>query len=646
MRIKKELREYIKSHTDALKASNMDLKSVYEIMFMENGLIMCESQVGYRIRRWSYAEMKTYCDRCAALLYSKIGATHSYVALEMENCVEWIMAYWAILKSGNKPYLVNCRHPHELSEGILKTLDIDIIIGMNKTGLTGTFVDFRAVADEAMAGEVSCSCPDDVFENEFCLSTSATSLHQSICFYTGKEISKQILDAEAIVEESPRMASMYHGSIKQLAFLPFYHIFGLFAVYFWFAFFGRTFVFLKNYAPDTITRTIRRHEVTHIFAVPLLWHTVEDKIMKEIRRQPPKKQKAFYTGLKLCTALQNISPYIACDLSKKIMGEVTDQVFGPSVRFLISGGSYIRQSTLDLFNGIGYPLHNGYGMSEVGITSVELRKRPKDRNQNSVGHPLESIEYSISPSGTLLIKGTSISSKIMIDGVVQERGEWFDTMDMAELKDGYCFIKGRAKDTIIGADGENINPDLVEQMIKIDGVNEFSCFGEKDDRGNESLALVIRVGNDMKMSETDAIYREVMKINESIQGSFKIKKFYFTLDPLMASTAIKVSRQYLLRGIENGDIKLIPMKDFVPRDKETVSVCNEQILKAVIKIVADVLDIEESKIKQESNIVTDLGATSLQFFAIMAKISEEFAVETYSCNTIGELGKYIEEQTN
>ena len=93
MRIEKELREYIKSHTDALKASNMDLKSVYGIMFAENGLIMCESQVGYRIRRWSYAEMKTYTDRCAALLYSKIGATHSYVALEMENCVEWIMAY-------------------------------------------------------------------------------------------------------------------------------------------------------------------------------------------------------------------------------------------------------------------------------------------------------------------------------------------------------------------------------------------------------------------------------------------------------------------------------------------------------------------------------------------------------------------------
>jgi acyl-CoA synthetase (AMP-forming)/AMP-acid ligase II len=82
------------------------------------------------------------------------------------------------------------------------------------------------------------------------------------------------------------MASMYNGSIKQLAFLPFYHIFGLFAVYYWFAFFGRTFVFLKDYSPDTIARTCRRHEVTHIFAVPLLWHTVEEKIQKGVRMMP------------------------------------------------------------------------------------------------------------------------------------------------------------------------------------------------------------------------------------------------------------------------------------------------------------------------------------------------------------------------
>ena len=54
------------------------------------------------------------------------------------------------------------------------------------------------------------------------------------------------------------------------------------------------------------------------------------------------------------------------------MHEVTDSLFGKSVLFCISGGSYIKEDTLRLINGLGYPLYNGYGMTEAGVTSVEL----------------------------------------------------------------------------------------------------------------------------------------------------------------------------------------------------------------------------------------------------------------------------------
>ena len=621
----------------------MDLHAVYDIMFRDNGLIMCESTEGYRIRKWPYSEMKTLIERASAIMYSKLGATHSYVALEMENSVEWIVAYWSILKSGNRPYLVNCRHPRSLSEAILKTLGITKIIGLGSTELTGEFIDFTEVF-KASFEETGLTCPDDVFENEFCLSTSATSLHETVCFYTGSEISKQILDATEIIRESPRMASLYHGSIKQLAFLPFYHIFGLFAVYYWFAFFGRTFVFLKNYSPDTIARTCRRHEVTHIFAVPLLWHTVEEKILKGVKAMPESKQKTFRRGIKICTALQNVFPYWGSKVARKIMGEVTEQVFGPSVQFCISGGSYIKDSCLELFNGIGYPLHNGYGMSEVGITSVELRSRPKYRNKNSVGHSLESIEYKISDEGTLMIKGTSVSSKIMIDGVVQPKDEWFDTKDVAALQDGYCFISGRAKDVVIGANGENINPDVIEQMIVLKEHVNLSCFGMPDESGDEVLSVVVQLGKDADEEMTKNIYSEIRSINDGLPSGFKIRDFYFTNDPIMSPTAIKVSRQYLLRGISSGDIKLVPMNSYVPEKKTEAVSCDPVILDAVMEIIADVLECDKNSIKPDSDIMLDLNATSLQFFAVIAEINKRYQVETYSCNTPVALGKYIEEQ--
>ena len=439
------------------------------------------------------------------------------------------------------------------------------------------------------------------------------------------------------------MATGYHGQIKQLCFLPFYHVFGLFAVYFWFAFFGRTFVFLKNYSPDTIVRTCRRHEVTHIFAVPALWHTVEKKVMTEIKRRPAWKRRMFKRACRFCTAFQNVFPYAGTNIARFLLGEVTDSIFGPSIVFCISGGSYVKDSTLRLFNSIGYPLHNGYGMSEIGITSVELRKKPRERNLNSVGHPIGKTQYKISDHGTLLVKGESLSKKIMIDGVIQERAEWFDTMDMVTNDGDYWFIKGREKDLVIGDSGENINPDIVEQYFDIPYAKNFSCYGEQRSDG-DVLAMVVRIENNATQEQTDAICEYIMKTNDSLPQTSRIKKFYFTYDPLMSSKAIKVSRAYLKRGIESGDIKLIKMQDFMPTTVSYVPKADPKIVATVTDIVASVLEKTASELNPDANLMLDIGATSLQYFAIISKITDEFGVETFTCSTITELSKYIEDQ--
>ncbi len=45
------------------------------------------------------------------------------------------------------------------------------------------------------------------------------------------------------------------------------------------------------------------------------------------------------------------------------------------------------------------------------------------------------------------------------------------------------------------------------------------------------------------------------------------------------------------------------------------------------KIIAEVLNIEESEIKEESTFIEDLGADSLDVFQIIMGIEEEFGVE-------------------
>lgn len=117
MRINKELREYVSRNIIDLTSSSRKLGDVYRLMFRDNNLNIAETEENYRVRKYSFAEIRSYIEKAADELYSAIGASHGFVALEMENCVEWIVAFWAVLKSGNKPFLVNCRHTISLIPG-------------------------------------------------------------------------------------------------------------------------------------------------------------------------------------------------------------------------------------------------------------------------------------------------------------------------------------------------------------------------------------------------------------------------------------------------------------------------------------------------------------------------------------------------
>ena len=183
----------------------------------------------------------------------------------------------------------------------------------------------------------------------------------------------------------------------------------------------------------------------------------------------------------------------------------------------------------------------------------------------------------------------------------------------------------------------------VEQMFEIPYAKNFSCYGEERSDG-EVLAMVVRIENNATKEETDAICEYINKVNDTLPQTSRVKRFYFTYDPLMSEQAIKVSRAYLKRGIKNGDIKLMKMNKFMPKETTQLPPADPEILKKVTEIIADVLEKSESEITPDANIILDLGASSLQYFAILSRITDEYGVETFTCNTAIELSKYIEDQ--
>ena len=635
--MRKELKQLLKHNTDGLKCSDRTLKSLYYYTFYFKNNIMCEGHDGLRTYTYTYGQMDEKVRRVAAGLYAKLGAEGQYIALEMDNSPEWIAGFWGILMSGNQPYLVNLRYPDSLTEGILKTLNIRYTLCMGQTRLSAEPLDIAQLEGDCPA------VPEDVFADEIAFSSSATSMNEVICFYTGKQICEQMLAYQDIFKQGPQIQRHYKGRLKLLAFLPFYHVFGLVAVFLWFSLFGRTLVFLRDYNPDTILKTCRRHQVTHIFAVPMLWHTVEKKVWASAREQ--NREEKLRKTLKFTTAVQNVFPVFGSWLAQRLLSSVTDKLFGKHVVFCISGGSSLRPSALELINGLGYCLHNGYGMSEIGIPTVEMRKTPKACNAGSIGKPGSGIQFRLDEEGVLWVKSGFLCTHKLVNGQPQQTPEWFCTGDIMTCEKGYYYIKGRKGDVVIGENGENINPDMVESRFTLEGAKQMCVLGLEDEAG-QSLSLVVQVSPYITEDAVNAIKNKAYAVNDTLPTAMAVKKFYFTFDELSPPTAIKVSRTQLVAKIRGGQVKLTPFSQLQLTGNEGE---DTPLLHKIRSIIAKELDCEESAVGINSHIFYDLGASSLQYFAIISAISAEFSVTEYNtgeiyCYTPKEICAYLEKK--
>ncbi len=611
---KHEFNKLLKRKTKELASSKKDFEALFKYSFYVDDHIFAETDDGIEIYPLTYkdARQKVY-DYAYSIneLYPKLK--DEYVGLALENSIDWVVCFWAILMSGNKPYLVNLRHPSHLTNSIIKTLRIHYVIGLNQ-GYDAEIIPVDAIKQKEAPETYSPS-----FANEMALSTSATTLKEKIVFYTGQEIAAQNLNSVNITNACHRMKSIYKGKMAQLMFLPLYHVFGLFATYFWFSFLGATFVFLRDLSPETILDTIKMHKVTHIFAVPLFFRSIEKTLFKKVKKLGDEQYNALVEGLdKALVAREKHSERIV----NKALKDIRNELFGPSVKFCISGGSYVKESTLKLFNALGYNLYNGFGMSEVGITSVELSDKIKDRLLSSIGKPFDGIEYRINDEGILEIKAPSMSHKIYIDGELHEGYEWFTTEDNAHVLEDRYYIDGRKDDVFISDNGENVNPDTVENMFNVPYASRISVLGLEN-----TLTMVIEITPYLPAHKIEEIVSYVNNVNKDIDSSMMVRQILFTYDHIQSEGAIKVSRQFLLKEIAENRVSLKKPEELT---KKTYADVNPAILKKIKELIAEVLVIDPNTIDDHSNFYNDLGGNSLDYFSLVNQLEKEFQIETES----------------
>ena len=606
----KTIDEYVNYKSQKLKKSAQTFFDLFELMFSEENNIFWESNDGYRIIKKSYGEVKETICKKSYSMQEILGSIDkgSVVGLYMKNSLEWIENFWAILKCGYCPLLLNTRIDKTTLENVIQNANAKAIISDGEIFNIPTYMSKDIICSNHESSSID-------FGREILIMTSGTSNSVKICAYDAGSFVNQILNAEQIVKSSRLVKKHYEGELKLLTFLPFYHIFGLTAMYMWFAFYSRTFVELKEMSSQCILNTIRRHKVTHIFAVPLFWNMVYEQAIKKVKERGDKTYLRLQKGLKISNLLSGI-PLLAKVFRKKAFREVRDKLFGESICFMITGGGCISVDVLKFFNGIGYHLSNGYGMSEIGITSVELSENNRILNSGTIGKPMASVSYRVNEDGELLVKGTSLCKYYIEKGEkVYLKSDWFKTKDLAIEEKGRFYLIGRKDDLIVSSSGENINPNLYEYCFDIKYVKKV-CIIDAKKKGQTYPVILVSVVKYISVDTQEWIVQKVKEKLKEINLLSEIKEVLLVGEDFIKGDEFKLNRKRLVKEYNNGTLTLLSSNN-----KRNVESAYDEIDEMVAKCFEKVLG---KRVEKNADFFVDIGGTSLEYFTLITYIQEEF----------------------
>lgn len=648
--IQKKLEFLNKGHT---------LENIYDAIAENKEKIAAQYSEGEKIRRITYSQYDKYIKIAAFNLRNRLGEENEeqYVALKIDNCPEWIVLFWAILMAGYKPLLLDYRAPYTLASRLMNEAGCTYVITNDDAFVQDVYVRISPL--EIIDKEGRNPLPPEGWEprwaDKLALCTSGTTGTSRIYVYNGEAISNHIINADGIVNEYPVLMPE-DDNVRIMAFIPFHHVFGLFAVYFWYAFFGKTIVFLKNRGANTIMETSRMHRVTHIYAVPLLWNGIAAGVSKKLKGLPERTQLKYERIFRLSLWLQKKSPEKARTiLYNTVFQKLHEGLLGTDIRLLISGGGRIAPESLRIINALGLKLISGYGMTEAGITSVDMTGKLENRLNACLGHPFASYSYKIIDEdpkglGELCIKGSSMHVAVLKNGremppEVDSEG-WLHCGDVAQLTDGLLYLRGRIKDVIINAEGENVYPDeLEEYFTDIGPVQQMCILGHEKEDGYENIALVLYLGEDSVSSRQIAkIEGRIYEINQSLPIYKKVKEAYISKE-LLPTANMKIKRGAVKKLLTSNPERFIPMnissmpeniaeseaatgKTGPLEEEQTVESIELAAIKDRLrKEFSAVLDISQDEIKDSSSFADDLGIDSLMSIELLSRVEEIYNIQ-------------------
>ena len=282
-----------------------------------------------------------------------------------------------------------------------------------------------------------------------------------------------------------------------LSILPMAHMYGM-AVEFLFGFCHGCHLFFLTRLPSPviIAQAFAEVKPTLIVTVPL----IIEKIIR--KRVFPKIQT---NRMRLLLQM----PVVSKKVKERIYQEVY-KAFGGKAYQVIVGGAPLSKEVEEFLLSINFPITVGYGTTECAplISYCDY----KDFIGGSCGTPVDRMEVKILSSdpehipGEIVTRGTNVMLGYYLNEeatrqAIDDEG-YYHTGDLGTMAPtGHLFIRGRIKNMLLGANGQNVYPEEIE-----DRLNSMAMVAESVvvQRGEKLVALVHPDKDEMiNFSETE-----------------------------------------------------------------------------------------------------------------------------------------------
>ena len=268
---------------------------------------------------------------------------------------------------------------------------------------------------------------------------------------------------------------------------------------------------------------------TAMFAVPRIFEKFYAKVQEALARSPAKKRlfdACATRGYRLASGHGTRVDRLVVPLLRKVVARPVLARLGGRMRLAVVGGAAFDAEIARTFIGLGLDVLQGYGMTEASpVISVN---RTDDNIPESVGPPLPGVDVKLAESGELMAKGGNVMlgywrneeasrASLTPDG-------WLRTGDVAEIRDGHIFIRGRAKDIMVMSNGEKLSPQDAELAILHDpAFEQVMLVGE-----GKPYPILLAVTRE---TDDKALVRRVNDLLRNFPRWVRVRRVIATKDP-------------------------------------------------------------------------------------------------------------------